>query len=163
MSQIWHLSDKCVLIHILSIFLIISLIEFLVLWHFPVIYLLLIYKSFSGNCQVGGSLHNVTYDIATGYWYWSCISHLLITHILSLNIVSSITCVYLKTSAKIMWFWWTVLCPLELLPWWPYESCWWVGLIVHKSMLPAVKSHHTVFQSHVFIFRTMMFRRTRSC
>lgn len=62
---------------------------------------------------------------------------LVLTHILSLNIFSSITCVYQKTSVKIMWFWWIVLCPLELLPWWLFECSWWVCLIVYKSTLPA--------------------------
>lgn len=64
---------------------------------------------------------------------------LVLTHILSVNIFSSITCVCLKTSVKIMWSWWTAPCPLEPLPWWLFESCWWVT--PDCSQVACIESH----------------------
>lgn len=49
---------------------------------------------------------------------------LLLTTILSLDLFSSTTCGYPKTSVKITWSSWTVPCPLELPPWWPSAFCW---------------------------------------
>lgn len=84
-------------------------------------------------------------DIGTGH----VCNILSLTHIFCLNIFSSITCVYQKTSVKIMWFWWTVPCPLELLPWWRYESCWWVHWIVLYTLHCTL---HIAFFMGIFSF-----------